>query len=956
MMRNIALLLVLVATVGTLFADDVEDVGYIAYLYRLGEARTAMLKIDDFLARYPGSEFAPDVLFMRAGLDLQSGNYRRAQSTYTDLLRGQTDPVTRAETILGQAQCHYFLGQPEQAEQRLREFIRLDPQNALNARAYYFLGKIAMDRGSYEAALEDFETAGRYGDDASIGVARVEALSHLKRYDAAERIIDNLYAAGQSRQADEALLIYHDLNLRLNRPDRVLSYDRIAAGSPYRAEYTAQAAQAEYELGRFSQALAQLNGLSSLTDKARYYRGLCLLALDRETDAAADFRALASGTGDLAVNSSFYLARITARRDPAAGNGMLETFLKQHPDSPMAGAAAYQLGMNLFDAERWNDALDALGRALALNLDDVTREKAEYLRAEALFQSGKRAEATEAMKRYVERYASGRFVDEALFKQGLMAFEDKHYDRAADKFGQLIGQYPNAPKKALAEFYLGEIEFFGSRYAFALQHYHNALAGDCDHGYVHERIARINYQNKDYDQALAEVNLIPDDTRYAYEKQLLKGDILFARKKYDESITAYGAADAAAATAEAHEAARSRLAWTYYQQGKYDRATQIYSELSASSSRPETFLLLAARTAFSANDYLAAAQYYRQYAQDCPHGADYNQAVLGMADSYYNLGNYAKAAGYYRTLIRPGIQADLLDSAMNGLVWSAKQSTEVDLLTELDRLIAQPNGEALRPRLMLRKAEWLLDKKRYDDAGAVCNQIIEGYPRYEQLNRVYGVLAQCYRAQGQAGRAESAYAELNDRTGGKDPDVLFDWALAKLANRDTTGAIAKMGAAASLSRSARIWQGLLKLQVETDNGKFLETWQQFSRFAAERELAEGQLLWIDWQVRHGQAGLADPVLSTLLQSQWRDIRAQAQTWKGRILFERKQYDQAVAELLRVRYLYPEATSALLLADYYACLAWIELGENDKARDRFSAIRDGLSPAQVKTLQQRLGGE
>jgi predicted Zn-dependent protease len=130
-----------------------------------------------------------------------------------------------------------------------------------------------------------------------------------------------------------------------------------------------------------------------------------------------------------------------------------------------------------------------------------------------------------------------------------------------------------------------------------------------------------------------------------------------------------------------------------------------------------------------------------------------------MADSYYNLGNYAKAAGYYRTLIRPGIQADLLDSAMNGLVWSAKQSTEVDLLTELDRLIAQPNGEALRPRLMLRKAEWLLDKKRYDDAGAVCNQIIEGYPRYEQLNRVYGVLAQCYRAQGQAGRAESAYAD-----------------------------------------------------------------------------------------------------------------------------------------------------------------------------------------------------
>ncbi|MCD4829058.1 MAG: tetratricopeptide repeat protein [Candidatus Cloacimonetes bacterium] len=941
-------------------ATEVEDVGYIAYLYRLGETRTALLKIDDFLRQYPDSRLTPDVLFLRAGIDLMSGRFERARDTYADLLRRHDDPAMRAEVLLGLAQAHYFLGETEAAESRLRQFVRNDPAHPLNIRAWYFLGKLAQDADDHETALEHFEIAARFGADGALIVARVASLAQLGRYDAAERAITGLFDQDETRRGEEALLLYHDINQRRGRAERVLGFelDRVPPASPFFDDYMLLLGQANFEMGRYDEALRRLDSISAANGQAAYLRGLCLLALDRTEQASVIFRSLYEESEDeaIAVNSFFYMARLTARSDPATGNGMLEGFLAQHTGHSLAGAAAYQLGMNHYDAEESGLAAQRFEQALSLELEPVNREKARFLLAESHFLAGSQQQAEIAFQDYLELHPLGRFADEALFKQGVLAFETKRYDRATERFGRLLDEHADSPKAGMAEFYLGEISFFDGRYTFALQHYYRALDGETDIGYTQERIARIHFQNKDYQSAIQAVSSIPVSPRYSFDKFLLTGDIYFAMKEYAQALNAYEQAENISESAERREVVRSRLAWAYYQQGQYDRAAQIYSELTTSSSTPETFLMLAAQAAFSADDYLSAIQSYRQYVQTYSQSSGYEQALLGMADSYYNLGSYEKAVDYYRPLIRPQTKPDILDNALNGLVWSARQSDAIDLPGEIDRLLAQAGSGSLAPSLLLRKAVWMLAQKRYDESVTVCNRITRDYPEFERSAQVYNLLAQCYRAQGKLGLAESVYAQMDQRAGGTNVDVLFDWAQVKLAAADTLGAIEKLETAADLSRQSRVWLKLLQTQLAVGDEDFIERYQAFSRFATEREMAEAQLLWVDWQVRRQQLGLVDAVLTTLLQSQWKDVRARAQYWTGRVLFERGRYEEAVAELLRVRYLFPESAGAQLVAEFYACLAWIELGEPDKARERLETIRPGLSPMQVRTLEHKLGGE
>ena len=143
------------------------------------------------------------------------------------------------------------------------------------------------------------------------------------------------------------------------------------------------------------------------------------------------------------------------------------------------------------------------------------------------------------------------------------------------------------------------------------------------------------------------------------------------------------------------EAVLSRKAWTLYQLKRFDDASRLYSRLSSTATSPGKYIIKAATSAFSAEDYLNAIKYFKQYTQNFQSAPDYYSSLLGIADSYYNLGDFNNAVRHYSILIQPGIEDKILNNSINGLRWASDQSETIEFTEKVDEILHVKEKEIL---------------------------------------------------------------------------------------------------------------------------------------------------------------------------------------------------------------------------------------------------------------------
>ncbi|MDY6915913.1 MAG: hypothetical protein SVM86_06330, partial [Candidatus Cloacimonadota bacterium] len=94
-------------------------------------------------------------------------------------------------------------------------------------------------------------------------------------------------------------------------------------------------------------------------------------------------------------------------------------------------------------------------------------------------------------------------------------------------------------------------------------------------------------------------------------------------------------------------------------------------------------------------------------------------------------------------------------------------------------------------------------------------------------------------------------------------------------------------------------------------------------------------------------------LEELIKSENKEVRAHAQYLKGFSLYKQKKYQDAVPELLRVRYLFPEMKQVRIDAEILACRAYIELGNMKDARQTYEMIENDLDSTTKEELIKAL---
>ncbi|MCK4311768.1 MAG: tetratricopeptide repeat protein [Candidatus Cloacimonetes bacterium] len=959
-MKKYTLVILFVLLISSLFASQFDDLQFAVGLYSDKNYKLAKVELQNFIASYPESELISDAKFLLANIHLFEKNINKALKIFEELYQTDDNPAIRAEILLGLGQCYFFLDKYNKAESSLNDFISNFPKHKLNWKANYFLGRIQFQKKSYEKALKYLEKAKKTITNIRIDTAFLEVFIAQKNEKKIDNIINHILKNNESEQQNRALIIYHNFNLRSANYNKILNigFERITKRSQYYDDYALLLAIAYYNVNDFSNSLKRLKKLTS--EKAQYYRALCLYEIEKINDAKKILNKLTKSTNEeINSNSFFYLAKM--EEDKQKSIEMLQRFITANSSHVFIPSAYYQIGYNYFLLEKYRKAIENFTKATtashlspdpgANEIYKTFEQKYIYLTAESHFLNNNKGEALGKYSQYMIDFPQGDFVDEALFKIGLIHFELKKYADAYVKFDRLLNEYPNSDKVGMSNYYLGEIYFNQSKYPNAMKYFKDALKGKSDLGYVWERIAHIHYFQEEYNEALQALDNIPDLPKYAFDRFILKGNIYFASKKYEKALKAFSFAEDNSRIPINKETALSRKAWTLYQLKRFDEASQLYSRLSGSAETPDKYIIRAATSAFSAEDYLRAIDFFKQYEKNFPYGKDFNSARLGIADSYYNLGDYVNAVIYYKKLITPESDEKVMNNALNGLRWASEQTEQVDFLDEITQLLQVSNSKDFRVKLLDRKIYFEYRKGLWEDVISTCKEIEILYPEYKKLIELKLLKAISYVEMQKLSEAEEILSELSSQK--TDADVLLNWAKLCIIQHDFDSAVSKLRKASMISRRTEIWLKLLELELQLKNKYFVNDYSKYMEFAQDKNKQLAQLFMVEWQIENKDFKGFQTKLKELLKSKYKPVKAKAQFLKGYSLFKQENYEEAIPELLRVRYLYPEFLKVRDRSEAIACIAYINAGRVEEARQLFDTIKVDISEEFKEKIEQML---
>lgn len=939
MKRIVFILILLISSI--LISTELEDLRFAIGLYKDNNYKLAKTELIKFIEENPESKFILDANFLLGNSYLRLREYKQANMIFGQLKKKNVDPSIKSEILLGLGQSEYFLGNLSKSRTYLDQFILKYPDDLASWNAYNFLAKISQKEGKFANAYQYLDQAEKLSSDRAIIYTRFITLMLEKKLEKVDELFSDILRFQDDPKKFEIIIKYLDFNLQndLFRKIIDLKEDIIPENTQYHREYRLILGIAHYNLNNYSRSLDFLQDLDS--EKSSYYTALSYLEIDREEDAKRILENLTySKNIEIQANALFYLIKLETDNNKAIAK--YQDFVENYPHHQFISIANYQIGYRYFLKKNYEKTLNYFDTALKSDtkLPSSILDKLHFLNAETYFNLEKYDQAIKSYLDYTESFDFGQFMDETVFKLGIIKFKEQNELEAKEYFSTLVNNYPNSSKLGMGYYYLGEISLKSKDHVIAEEYYRKALNGKCDESNTWLRIAYIQYIDKRYDLSLLTLKNVENTEKYFYMRNMLSGRINFAKRNYQKALDAYTFAEEMSKDKEKDEALIQK-AWTLYKMQRFNEASQLYSRLSSTAISPEEYIFKAASAAFSAENYLRSIELFKKYVDNFPKKKDYQAALISLADAFYNLGDFSNAVKHYKKLIKPNGDDKIINNALNGLRWSAEQDDAIDYLFEISQFLQVNHSQTFRIKILDRKIHYEYKEGMWNEVIATAKDIELLAEDFNKLEEILLLKALSYYELEEYERSQSVFSQLESMN--PSAEVLMNWAEVYIKQNDPTFAIKKLRSASMKSRRNDLWLRLLQLELAQQSEYFENDYHKFFEFAKGENKQVAELKMIEYNINNNEFAGFEKKLNNLRESKYKTVKSQAQFLKGFALFKKKEFEKAIPELLRVRYLFPEFIKIRNRAEAFACLSYLRSDQKDKALQLYESIKKDIPP-------------
>ncbi|WP_435017824.1 tetratricopeptide repeat protein [Tundrisphaera sp. TA3] len=812
----------------------------------------------------------------------RQGDLPRARQAYEQVLAGKPTGNLGLRAQFGLGRTLVAQGEPGPAIQVLTKLAEQGGPEWAD-KAWFQVGQVQAGAGRWAEAVAAFEAlesaSPRSALLAEARLEKAEGLIQLGRRDQAEALLQSLLdepAPGIAAQAADAL---GASQLAGGHPDQALdTLDRALAkfaGSPSGPMIRYHSAEALLALKKPDEARARFLQLAEAGPAVPWSDSAQVRAAGLALDARdiPEARRLAGGFAAKFPDSPLKAdARlIDARAALAAGQPgeaialLGEGFAADKPSPATAQAGRYYLGL-AYRANNQPAEAAAILDAVAQAPENPVAADAQFMLGQGHVESGKFAEAVDALEKYLANRPNGEVADHALARIVQARIGLGQLDEAARALERLVSAHPKSPALAPSRLRLGEAALAAKQYDGAAEWLRLAAEG--------VEPARSARARSGQGWALLQGNH-PAEAATAFAALI--------EATPDDPL----APEAALARARALEAANQPEA----AREAYAKVAQAYPK--SPQAGPASLAL--ARMLARAEQHEAAAAAFEGVARD--HAAtagEPSDAVLAeWGWALIDAGKPAEADAVFERLLREAPDSPHAADARFNLAESAFAARKLDRVAELLAPVIAP-GSTAKPALiqssLYRMGRAEVEAQDWSKAAATFRRLLAEYPdgTFRREARFWG--AEVASKLDDAATAESEFAALiADPPAPTDPKGLVE-----TARRRQVQCLVQLGRWADVLAAADAFAA-----AAPDDPQMAEV--DYARGRAFQALA-----------RFDEA--RDAFARAIVARKGSELAARAQLMRGETYFHQEKYRDALREFLRVALNYdaPEWQAAALL--------------------------------------------
>lgn len=682
----------------------------------------------------PGNKLAGNAQFMAAEAQFNAGRYAEALRSYSDIIEKYPDtknkyrqelyyrisecylnikdyansvkyigllfanyPATylRSDAMLLKGEAHFLAGDYDAALDALRE-LEKEPAYAQMDYVYFLTGRILYERaisGGNEPDKKDALEAIKFFDRVKAEFPESKILKHSEFAKA------NVYYS-LGRHSD-AIKLSEKLLQGEADPKFTALLKYFTAWNYYMKGDYAKAAQ-------IYDSLISEGTAGALTPWSEYKKGLCLSAMGKKTEAAAQF------------------ARV----------------MEQYKDTVPAAYAKF--GAALQDYEK-ADYYAALTGFEELNEDYFVEElnkAAMFMMADIQIRLEKYSRARELYTKIEAEYRDS--VQFARYMQGWCFYREADYKKALDIFDGILRSNEAAEElKAKATLRIGDTHYEAGDFAAAADYYDAVLKSFASFTDLASEAwygkGWLDYRKDDFKGAADSFTRSENSTKIAGLKaraRFMKANSLYSDYNFDQALRIYSTM---AADGSVPEQLRSEagyyMAWCYYRKELFDSAAAMWKKYEAAAptrAKKADARYRAGWAYFRKNDFDSAIAEFKYVMANYADTHLYQEALLKTGDSYYNKKEYPEAIKCYTELVEKFPQHYRVNEALYGIQWSYYQTGEYEKAVELSKqFVEKYSTSSYAPEIQYRIAEHYYNTKKLATALEEFNRFLDKYPSHE---------------------------------------------------------------------------------------------------------------------------------------------------------------------------------------------------------------------------------